>query len=73
MSHYIAPVKKLVTIGMTQSDPYKGCYITFQLPFSVYLRGKLIQVKIPYINGWTWITLPLTKSINFESEKIFVD
>ena len=36
----------MVMIGIAQTDPYKGCFITFQLPFSVYLRGKVIQVKM---------------------------
>ena len=36
----------MVMIGMTQADPYKGCYITFQLPLSIYIRDKLIQVKM---------------------------
>ena len=35
-------------IGIAQTDPHKGCLVTFQLPFSVYLRGKLIQVKCLY-------------------------
>ena len=33
-------------IGTAQTDPHKWCLITFQQPFSVYLRGKVIQVKI---------------------------
>ena len=33
-------------IGTAQTDPHKGCLITFQQPCSVYLRGKVIQVKI---------------------------
>ena len=33
-------------IGTAQTDPHKGCLITFQQYFSVYLRGKLIQVKM---------------------------
>ena len=37
----------MVMIGIAQTDPYKRCFITFQLPFSVYLRGKVIQVKMP--------------------------
>ena len=34
-------------IGISQTAPYKGCFITFQQPFSVCLRGKLIQVRMP--------------------------
>ena len=35
-------------IGKAQTDPQKGCFITFQQPFYVHvcLRGKLIQVKM---------------------------
>ena len=33
-------------IGITQTDPHKECLITFQTPFSVYLSGKLFQVKM---------------------------
>ena len=56
-------------IGIAQTDPHKGCLKTFQQAFSVHLRGKLIQVEMARMNPWTWITLPLTKSISFKSEK----
>ena len=39
-------------IGIAQTDPHKGCLITFQQPFFVYLWGKL-KSKCPYINWWT--------------------
>ena len=34
-------------IGITQTHPNKGCFITFQQPLSVCLRDKLGEVKIP--------------------------
>ena len=38
--------KNFVMIGMAQTYSHKGCLITFQQPFPVYLRGKLIQIKM---------------------------
>ena len=57
-------------IGIPLIDPYNGCFIAFQQPFSVCLNGKPIKVKIfiyklIYLDHFT-----IEKSINFESEKI---
>ena len=39
-------------VAIAWTDPYKGCFITIQLPFSVCLRGKLIQVKMSPYKLW---------------------
>ena len=36
----------MVIIGIAQTHPRKGYFITFKQSFSVYLRGKLIQEKM---------------------------
>ena len=59
----------MIVIGISQADPYEGCFITFQQPFSVCLRGKLIQVKTYIYELMDVDHFTFEKSIDFESEK----
>ena len=59
----------MVMIGISQTAPYKVCFITFQQPFSVCLRGKLIQVKISLYKLMDLDHFTIEESINFKSKK----